>query len=174
MIFVTVGSQMAFDRLINVVDLWAGKIGRTDVFAQIGPSDFRPRHVEWTRELKPVEFRERMLGATAIVAHAGMGTILTALEFGKPILVMPRHGDLQETRNDHQIATARQFEKQGRVAVAYDEDSLIAKLDGLKHLKAGRQIDRLASPELLERVRSFCGLAMNDQFHEPPWGTKRV
>ena len=155
MIFVTVGSQMAFDRLINAVDRWAGKTGRTDVFMQIGPSDFEPRHVEWTKELKPVEFRECMLRATAIVAHAGMGTILMALELGKPILVMPRRGDLRETRNDHQIATAIRFDEQGRLAVAYDEDNLILKLDELTHLKPGKQIDRQASPELLERLRTF-------------------
>lgn len=155
MIFVTVGSQMPFDRLIKTIDLWAGQNGRTNIFAQIGPSNLEPLNIPWTRELKPIEFRGRMLEATSIVAHAGMGTILTALELGKPILVMPRRGDLQETRNDHQIATARRFEEQGRLAVAYDEDSLIVKLNELTQLKPGKLISPQASPELLKRLRSF-------------------
>jgi hypothetical protein len=33
MIFVTVGTQGQFDRLIRTVDEWAGGHGRTDVFA---------------------------------------------------------------------------------------------------------------------------------------------
>lgn len=155
MIFVTVGSQMAFDRLINAVDRWAGQNGRSDIFAQIGPSDLQPEYVQWARELTPVEFREYMRKATVIIAHAGMGTILTALELGKPLLVMPRRGSLQETRNDHQIATAKRFSEQGRLIVAYDEDSLTQKLDVLTHLKPGQQIDPQASIELLDRLRRF-------------------
>jgi UDP-N-acetylglucosamine transferase subunit ALG13 len=155
MIFVTVGSQMAFDRLIKAVDQWAAQSGRSDLFAQIGPSDFIPRHMEWTKELRPAEFRKRLMDATAIVAHAGMGTILSALELGKPLLVMPRRGDLRETRNDHQIATAKRFEEQGRLAVAYDEAALSEKLDHLALLKPGKPIDHRASPELLQRLRNF-------------------
>lgn len=38
MIFVTVGTQVQFDRLIRTVDEWAGARARSDIFAQIGPS----------------------------------------------------------------------------------------------------------------------------------------
>ena len=104
MIFVTVGAQMAFDRLVRTVDEWAATRGRKDVFAQIGPTEWRPRHIEWVAFLPPEDFRKRVADATMVVAHAGMGSIITALELGKPILVMPRRGHLQETRNDHQVA----------------------------------------------------------------------
>ena len=39
MIFVTVGTDSPFDRLMQVVDEWAAASGRTDVFAQIGEGD---------------------------------------------------------------------------------------------------------------------------------------
>ncbi|CAB5115474.1 hypothetical protein D3OALGA1CA_2696 [Olavius algarvensis associated proteobacterium Delta 3] len=155
MIFVTVGSQMAFDRLIDAVDQWAGETDRTGIFAQIGPSDFQPRHFEWTQELTAVEFREYMSKADVIVAHAGMGTILNAMEMGKPILVMPRRGDLRETRNNHQIATAKRFEERYCLNVAYDEKSLSTKLDELMLLKPSKRIGRQASPELLKRLVNF-------------------
>jgi hypothetical protein len=61
----------------------------------------------------------------------GMGSILTALQYGKPILVMPRLGRLKETRNDHQVATAQRFREMGKVAVAMDEGEIVAQLDGL-------------------------------------------
>ncbi|MDX2148550.1 MAG: glycosyltransferase [Planctomycetota bacterium] len=155
MIFVTVGAQMAFDRLVRAVDDWAGARGRGDVFAQIGPTEWRPRHLRWTGFLEPDKFREHVREARVMVAHAGMGSILTALEASKPILVMPRRGDLMETRNDHQVATAKQFLALRKVAVAMDERELAEKLDAVDALAATEPISRHASPELLEAVRSF-------------------
>jgi UDP-N-acetylglucosamine transferase subunit ALG13 len=154
-IFVTVGAQMAFDRLVGGVDDWAGARGRKDVFAQVGPTEAPPKHIEWTRFLDPPEFRKRVQEARVIVAHAGMGSILTALEVGKPILVMPRRGDLRETRNDHQVATAERFLSMGRVHVAMDETQLPARLDEIDGLVAADRISRHASDELLRTLRSF-------------------
>jgi hypothetical protein len=68
---------------------------------------------------------------------------------------MPRRGDLRETRNDHQVATALRFREQGRIAVALDENELRVKLDELKALTAAERLGATASPELIERVRSF-------------------
>lgn len=155
MIFVTVGAQMPFDRMVRAVDEWAAAKGRADVFAQIGPTQWRPRHVAWTEFLQPQEFRTRVRDASVLVAHAGMGSILTALEAGKPILVMPRRGDLKETRNDHQVATAKQFRALGRVAVAMDETELPMLLDDLSRIAATEPISPYASTRLLEAVREF-------------------
>jgi len=47
-------------------------------------------------------FRE----ARVVVAHAGIGTLLTALQLGKPLIVVPRRAALGEQRNDHQVETA--------------------------------------------------------------------
>ena len=159
LIFVTVGAQMPFDRLIRTVDDWAGQRRRSDVFAQIGPTQWRPKHVEWTEFLPPEQFRARVASAMVVVAHAGMGSIITALELGKPILVMPRRGDLRETRNDHQVATAEKFKAQGRIHVAFDESALFVQLDHLDDLarQKSANLSPSASPELLEALRAFIG-----------------
>lgn len=146
---------MPFDRLIRAVDCWAAARGRLDVFAQIGTTEFRPSHIEFAPMLQPDEFRAKVRDSSVLVAHAGMGSILTALEAGKPILVMPRRGDLMETRNDHQVATATQFRSLGHVAVAMDENELPAHLDRLGSLAAGAPISKAASPRLLSAVRAF-------------------
>ncbi len=155
MIFVTVGAQMAFDRLVRTVDAWAGQRRRSDVFAQIGPSRYRPQHAAWTPFLDPPEFAAKVSAARVVVAHAGMGSILTALTAGKPILVMPRRGDLRETRNDHQVATARRFAELGRVRVAMDEDELRRQLDELDRLDGGEPIADHADPKLIDALRAF-------------------
>jgi UDP-N-acetylglucosamine transferase subunit ALG13 len=154
-IFVTVGAQMSFDRLVRTVDTWAGRRGRTDVFAQIGPTAYRPESMRWTPFLQPAEFRQQVERAKVIVAHAGIGSLLTALQFGKPILVMPRRAALRETRNDHQVATATQFRRFGSVCVAADEDELLAKLEDADALAGRRAVGSYASRELLHAVRRF-------------------
>jgi len=154
-IFVTVGSQLPFDRLIRTVDEWAGSQRRSDVFAQIGQSQYHAIHIETACFVDPLEFRRRIESAKVIVAHAGMGSIISALEFGKPIIVMPRRGDLRETRNDHQIATAQSFLKQGRVIVAFDEEQLVEKLNLSDNLRGSEQIKSQASPQLISSLREF-------------------
>lgn len=155
MIFVTVGAQMPFDRLIRAVDKWATSRGRADIFAQTGPSDFRPQSIKSKNFIHPQEYREWMRAATAIVAHAGMGTILTALELGRPIIVMPRRGDLRETRNDHQIHTATRLLQHGRIIVAFDEAGLTKQLDLLETSQATERIGTYASNRLIATIRDF-------------------
>ena len=155
MIFVTVGAQMPFDRMIRAVDDRAGSRGRYDVFAQIGDTDYRPRNIRYSQFLDPSSFRDRVEQADAIIAHAGMGSILTALEFGKPILVFPRRGDLKETRNDHQVDTARQLLKQGRVNVAMDEFELMERMDLIQSLHTQEPLGQFASPRLIHALRGF-------------------
>jgi exopolysaccharide biosynthesis glucuronosyltransferase PssE len=155
LIFVTVGAQMHFDRLIRAIDDWAEERGRTDVFAQVGPSEYHARCIETVRSLDPAAFRARAESATALVAHAGMGTIITALELGKPLLVFPRDFERRETRNDHQVATARHFAESGRVLAAFDEQELRLRLDEVESFAPSSRIGREASQELVARVRSF-------------------
>ena len=59
-IFVSVGTQLAFDRLIIAVDAWAARRLDREVFAQIGPSRLRPRHIQHAEFVSPKECSERM------------------------------------------------------------------------------------------------------------------
>lgn len=155
MIFVTVGSQEPFDRLIRAVDGWARLRDRSDVFAQIASSTFHPEHIEFTHFLEPARFNRVMKEAHVIVAHAGMGSIISALELGKPIVVMPRRANFRETRNDHQVATAERFGAQGRIIVANDEQDLPEKLDHALTLGNTDRIQAQASPRLIATIRAF-------------------
>jgi UDP-N-acetylglucosamine transferase subunit ALG13 len=155
MIFVTIGTQMHFDRLIAAVDEWAGLTNTTDVFAQTGPSSYCPKHIKTKRFITPQEFRDCVQHARVMIGHAGMGSILTALEFGKRIVVMPRRSDLGEHRNDHQIATAKYFVGQGRILVAADQQELFAALDQLNNFDEIEPISPMASPTLIATIRQF-------------------
>jgi UDP-N-acetylglucosamine transferase subunit ALG13 len=153
-IFVTVGGQLPFNRLIRTVDAWAGEHD-TAVFAQIGADESPPSNVQWERFVNRVEFRQLMERADLIIAHAGMGTILAALELRKPIVVMPRRAHLGEHRNDHQWGTVQRLPETLGVRVVLDEQELH------DHLGASADIPPPTteiSPDyrmLIEHVREF-------------------
>ena len=155
-IFVTVGAQIPFDRLVVAVAKWAASnLGKHEIFAQVGEGGCRPRNIQSVDLLEPSGFKARVLWADVLVAHAGMGSILTALQFGKPILVMPRKGSLQETRNDHQVATAIRWREMGKIAVAMDENEMPDQLNRLSDLGCAESISDTASEELIAAIRGF-------------------
>jgi UDP-N-acetylglucosamine transferase subunit ALG13 len=155
LIFVTVGSMLPFDRLVKAVDAWAEKSATEDVFAQIGDSRLRPTHLTWVATLKPGDYRGKMQGASLVVSHAGMGTIITALEMQKPIIVLPRRAAYREVTTDHQLATADWLRGMAGVHVAETEKDLPALLANAAVMRNRVQRASSASAGLLERVRSF-------------------
>lgn len=157
MIFVTVGTDLPFDRMMHVVDDWACDHGRRDVFAQIGEGGWEPEYIEFTHFLQPADFKRRFDEAALIISHAGMGTILTALLCGKPILVMPKRASLHEHRSEHQVATARCMRDRYGVQVAKDESQLMSILCCLPDLSAPVRIAPVATGPLIDSLRSFIG-----------------
>jgi len=161
MIFVTVGTELPFDRLVRTIDEWARRQNRTDVFAQIGPSTWRPRYVEWAHFLDAAECRERMASARLVISHAGMGTIVKARELGKPILVMPRRAEFNEHRSNHQLDAMKQLAAQGSVVTVMDEKELLEKLNNLDKLDSfpsATRISQHAPRQLLELISNFIEL----------------
>jgi UDP-N-acetylglucosamine transferase subunit ALG13 len=156
-IFVTVGSQMPFDRLIIAMDAWArANAAGLEVRAQIGDSSYCPHTLSWMRSLRPDEFRQACSDARLVVAHAGMGTVLTALEFGRPLLLLARRASRGETRNDHQVATARWLAQRPNIFVADDESQIGDRLAlVLQQASSSPPTAARASPPLLEAIRDF-------------------
>jgi len=110
MIFLTVGTQFPFDRLVRAVDdiIEEGLISEA-LFAQIGESSYKPRNFESVACLEKGIYDDYVKQASSIIGHAGMGTINMALYNHKPLLVMPRLKRYNEVVNDHQLAVARRI-----------------------------------------------------------------
>lgn len=157
MIFVTVGTQLPFDRLIKILDAWSAHNLGFDIFGQIGPARFVPKNFKTTPFLSPSEIAEQFSRAQLIVAHAGMGTVLSAMKLRKPILIFPRRADLGEHRNDHQMATARWLESRLGLAVAYSEEELLDQLNSWQSIGSGPEISDCAPDDFLSRLRSAMG-----------------
>ena len=149
MIFVTVGTQLPFDRMIKYLDKYFYSNPDQQVFAQIGPTDFLPKNMEFDKFISPKQAEELVKKASLIIAHAGTGSIFTALKYNKPIIIMPRLAKYNEHRNDHQLATVRWAKKLSGVYIADYEDNLTSLLSSnLIYLKPP-SISQHAQPELI-------------------------
>ncbi|GGG28289.1 glycosyltransferase [Pontibacter amylolyticus] len=157
MIFVTTGTQEPFDRLLRVVDVIALKIPDIKIVAQTSKSQYKVANIYLHDFLSPVEFNTLFDKAQLIVAHAGMGTIISALVHNKPILVLPRLAKYGEHRNDHQLATAKAFEKLQYLHVAYSEEELESKILPLikGHMSCNHKIGKYASQQLIASLKNF-------------------
>jgi UDP-N-acetylglucosamine transferase subunit ALG13 len=152
---VTVGTELPFDRLIRAIDVWAGNTGRgQEVFAQVGHSEMTPSHIRWSEMLDAASFRSLFGQAELTIAHAGMGTILAALEEQRPLVVVPRRADLREHRNDHQLSTVAHLSSRGLLNVAQDEAELTAYLEGDLEVIVPPAIGDTAEPSLIDAVRA--------------------
>jgi len=127
MILLTVGTQLAFDRLVQILDDLAPALAEP-VFGQIGNARYSPTNFAAVARLSDSDFHTKLTSARAIVAHAGIGTVLRARQLNKPIIVFPRRAALNEHRNDHQLATCAQLAGMAGVYVAHDRQQLAATI----------------------------------------------
>lgn len=129
MIFATVGTQLPFDRMLQSLDTWAMQNPDVPVLAQAGKSTCHFSHIKTVSKLSQCDFRALVQQSRLVVSHAGMGTILSAAELNKRIILMPRLAALKEHRNDHQSDTAQEMARLSNVTIAEDSDTLHDALD---------------------------------------------
>jgi UDP-N-acetylglucosamine transferase subunit ALG13 len=154
MIFLTVGTQFPFDRLVKAVDKAAGTNGFNEqIVAQIGESSYCPENFEATPTVEKAVFDRHFSKADCIISHAGMGTITMALDHRKPLLVMPRLKKYGEVVNDHQLAISKKFEQLGYLLVAYGAEDVPIKM---KQLKSFVPQERQPCPDIVAaRISTF-------------------
>jgi UDP-N-acetylglucosamine transferase subunit ALG13 len=139
-IFVTVGTQLPFPRLVAAMDGLAPRLGER-VVAQTGPDPGPYPNIETHSTLAPDLFSELFSYARVVVAHAGIGTVLAARQHRKPLILMPRYHYLAEHRNDHQVATVKALKSRAGLYLAWDETDLAELLT-----RRGRLISMTDAP----------------------------
>lgn len=153
MIFATVGTQAPFDRFVKILDEIAPATGE-EIIAQTCKGKYQVKNIKTVDFLPPDEFNEYFAKARIIVAHAGMGTVISALKMRKPIVIMPRIASWGEHRNDHQLATAMKLDELDYVYVAYDGKQL-KNLLMKKDLEPLCFIGEAASETLTESLKEY-------------------
>lgn len=155
MILLSVGTQLPFDRLTRTVDEWAIRHARTDVIAQIGPTSYQPMALQSFPFLNQDKFHSLQLECNIFVSHAGMGSIITAMQLGKPIIILARDHRRGEHRNGHQIATLKQFAGTPGVYPAESEADVTRLLDRADDLEAAPLLSSTAPADFIERLAAY-------------------
>ncbi len=148
---------MPFDRLVRTMDAWAAANPAVPVLIQIGKGAHEPQHAQWVRTLPLPDYQARVAACALFVAHCGMGSIITAIQAGKPILMLPRRAALGEHNTDHQLSTARHIGIRPGLHVAADADDLLRRATDLlgDRGQAPAPIATHADPAFTARVRAF-------------------
>jgi UDP-N-acetylglucosamine transferase subunit ALG13 len=152
MIFLTLGTQLPFDRLVETLDEIAITLDE-HIFGQIGTSHYKPKNFETVDFLTPSDFAERFAAARVIVSHAGIGTILSGMKAEKPLLLMARRAALGEHRNDHQLATVTQMQKISGIQIVENAQEMLSALQDID-LPAIKNQASPAREDLIASLRS--------------------
>ncbi len=157
MIFITTGTQVQFDRLIQAMDEIAPSLHGQEIIAQAFDIKYQAKNIKTLEYIAPIDFKSYVDAADLIISHAGTGTILSVAQMEKPLIVFPRLGKLREARNDHQLATCRKMEEICLLQVAYDEVQLKEKIDAYfrGELPVMNRVSPYASAELLNNISDF-------------------
>ena len=114
MILVTVGMHpQGFERLVCAADKMAALI-EEPVTIQRGSTRFRPSYAKSFDFVNEGEMQEWLAQARVVVSHSGAGSILSALQAGKPLVAVPRLRRFAEVYDDHQLELAEALAGQGQ------------------------------------------------------------
>lgn len=109
-----------FDRLIKKMDEIAGKINE-EVIIQIGSSKYKPKNAKYFDFTENFEnIIELNKKARIVVCHGGAGTIITALNEGKPVIAVPRMKKYKEHINDHQLELVDALSKNNKILAVHN------------------------------------------------------
>jgi UDP-N-acetylglucosamine--N-acetylmuramyl-(pentapeptide) pyrophosphoryl-undecaprenol N-acetylglucosamine transferase len=115
--FKNYGFERLVKRLLEILPADA------DVLWQTGDTDVSGLGIVGHHTIPERELSEAIRAADVLVAHAGVGTALAALEVGKCPILVPRRFSHGEHVDDHQIQIARELSRRG-LAVTSDADEL--------------------------------------------------
>ncbi|MBQ2116194.1 MAG: glycosyl transferase [Lachnospiraceae bacterium] len=134
MIFVVLGTQkFQLNRLLQKLDEYVEQgLLKDEVFAQIGNSTYKPKNYKYKDFVDKKEFDETVAKADVVIAHSGVGTIITAIHAQKPVIVYPRLAKYNEHVDDHQLDIAKAFEMKKYVLCCYENDDLLEKIEQSK------------------------------------------
>ncbi len=161
MILVTVGSSWAFDRLVRTADELAARLDEPMII-QRGESSHVPQHAQYVDTVDGTQMQDWLSEARVVVAHAGAGTILSVLQAGKPLVIVPRVARFGEVIDDHQFELAEALESRGWVVMVTDL-SVESLAEAIAHAPQRKQ-DNDRETRLHSTVRTW----LAEQAARPP------
>lgn len=126
MILVTLGTQdKSFERLLKAIEKQVKKgTIQEEVIVQAGYTKYSSDSMKIFDLVDPKRLDRLMKEAHIIITHGGVGSILGALKYGKPVIAAARLSKYGEHTNDHQKQIVEEFEKEGYLLALRDFQKL--------------------------------------------------
>ena len=145
-----------FTRLIRKMDEVAGRLDE-EVVMQIGSVPYEPQNAKHFSHTSYQESLSYFQNASLVVGHGGAGTILNALRFHVPIVVVPRSQRFGEHFDDHQVELAERLVGNELIKVVYDIEELESAVKEM--LEKGKKVDKEKTSSeraaLIKTIRDF-------------------
>ncbi|MFT3966539.1 MAG: glycosyltransferase [Sphingobium sp.] len=152
--FVTVGATLPFDRMVNMVAAAkeSGAIPE-EVLAQVGVGGARPAGLDIVETLPFAQMHAMLEESDLVVCHGGTGSLITALQHGCRVIVVPRRFDLKEHYDNHQEEISTALQERGLVEVVRDEADF---LTALAAVRAREPVSATSDPSALRAYLISC------------------
>lgn len=123
LIFVSVGThEQQMNRLFEELDRLIEKGVITEkVIAQTGYSDYKPKHMEWSKFYPYAKTQQLAAEAHILITHGGPSSFVMGLQNGKTPIVVPRKASLNEHVNDHQVKFCHAVEERCNNIIVVDD-----------------------------------------------------
>src|SRR5271157_3416099 len=106
------------------MDEIAGTINE-QVILQIGYTNYKPINADYFDfKNSSDEIKQLNRAARVVVSHAGVGSILTAIDEKTPVIIVPRQKKFNEHIDDHQLEIAKTISDNKNLIVAYNIEDL--------------------------------------------------
>lgn len=154
-IFVVLGTQkFQLNRLLRELDVMIQNgIIDDEVFAQVGNSDYVPRYYKYTRFLEKEAFEKKVEECDILITHSGVGTIISGLNHGKPVIVYPRLEKYREHVDDHQLQIAKSFSECNYVLLCNEDDNLAKIINESENHEFAKYVSQ--RQVMLKTIRDF-------------------
>ena len=154
MIFVTVGNHNeGFDRLIQKIDEIAIDLDEK-VVMQTGTATYEPKNAEYFKFCSSREVESLVKEARVVVSHAGAASIINALKYGKPIIIVPRRKKYGEVVDDHQLELASAMSGDRRIKAVYQVEDLPEALNNVTAVASTAGMD-ISCIRLVAALRQY-------------------
>jgi UDP-N-acetylglucosamine transferase subunit ALG13 len=137
------GFRRLLERLIAILP------SGSEVLWQVGCTDVSGLPLEAHRQLPAATLRCAMEDADVVVAHAGCGSSISALEAGKMPVLVPRSAAFGENVDEHQRLLATELGERGLAVVSDVETLTLADLQVAA--RSGVSTEAGLVPFMLER-----------------------
>ena len=117
--FITVGNgEKPFLRLFNQLENLF-ELMPQPVIAQCGNTEFKSSKIKTYKFIELGKFKKYISKSKLVICHAGMGTMMQAIQLNKIPVCVPRLKKYDEIINDHQVNIAKALGEQKKIILRF-------------------------------------------------------